>query len=76
MTEKEQKIISIIKQAKANLECEEDIKIDDKIVEKIFYEKIKKEESLINITDTSYVKRKEFSNVKNGKIILLMVRMY
>ena len=62
MTEKEQKIISIIKQAKANLECEEDIKIDDKIVEKIFYEKIKKEESLINITDTSYVKRKEFSN--------------
>ena len=60
MTEKEQKIISIIKQAKANLECEEDIKIDDKIVEKIFYEKIKKEESLINITDTSYVKRKEF----------------
>ena len=76
MTEEEQKIISIIKQAKANLECEEDIKIDDKIVEKIFYEKIKKEESLINITDTSYVKRKEFSNVKNGKIILLMVRMY
>ena len=62
MTEEEQKIISIIKQAKANLECEEDIKIDDKIVEKIFYEKIKKEESLINITDTSYVKRKEFSN--------------
>ena len=62
MTEKEQKIISIIKQAKANLECEEDIKIDDKIVEKIFYDKIKKEESLINITDTSYVKRKEFSN--------------
>ena len=62
MTEKEQMIISIIKQAKANLECEEDIKIDDKIVEKIFYEKIKKEESLINITDTSYVKRKEFSN--------------
>ena len=62
MTEKEQKIISIIKQAKANLECEEDIKIDDKIVEKIFYEKIKKEESLINIKDTSYVKRKEFSN--------------
>ena len=62
MTEKEQKIISIIKQAKANLECEEDIKIDDKILEKIFYEKIKKEESLINITDTSYVKRKEFSN--------------
>ena len=60
MTEEEQKIISIIKQAKANLECEEDIKIDDKIVEKIFYEKIKKEESLINITDTSYVKRKEF----------------
>lgn len=62
MTEKEQKIISIIKQAKANLECEEDIKVSDKIVEKIFYEKIKKEESLINITDTSYVKRKEFSN--------------
>lgn len=60
MTEKEQKIISIIKQAKANLECEEDIKVSDKIVEKIFYEKIKKEESLINITDTSYVKRKEF----------------
>lgn len=60
MTEKEQKIISIIKQAKANLECEEDIKVSDKIVEKIFYEKIKKEESLINVTDTSYVKRKEF----------------
>ena len=62
MTEEEQKVISIIKQAKANLECEEDIKVSDKIVEKIFYEKIKKEESLINITDTSYVKRKEFSN--------------
>lgn len=62
MTEKEQKIISIIKQAKANLECEEDIKVNDKIVEKLFYEKMKKEESLINITDTSYVKRKEFSN--------------
>lgn len=60
MTEEEQKVISIIKQAKANLECEEDIKVNDKIVEKIFYEKIKKEESLINITDTSYVKRKEF----------------
>ena len=62
MTEKEQKVISIIKQAKANLECEEDIKIENKIVEKIFYEKIRKEVSVINVTDTSYVKRKEFSN--------------
>jgi len=62
MTEKEQKIISIIKQAKANLECEEDIKVDDKIVEKIFYEKIRKEVSVINVTDTSYVKRKGISN--------------
>ena len=62
MTEKEQKVISIIKQAKANLECEEDIKIEDKIVEKIFYEKIRKEVSVIDVTDTSYVKRKEFSN--------------
>lgn len=59
MTEKEQKIISIIKQAKANLECEEDIEVNSKIIEKIFYEKIEKQEF---ISDTSYVKRKEISN--------------
>ena len=62
MGQDEEKLISIIKQAKANLECEEDIKIDATTVEKIFYEKMKSQEYVVDTSNTSFVKRKDFFN--------------
>ena len=59
MTQSEEQLISIINKAKACIECEEDIKIDDEIVEKIFYEKLGS--SMDSIIDSSFVKRKEFT---------------
>lgn len=60
MTQSEEQLISIINKAKACIECEEDIKIDDEVVEKIFYEKLGSS-NRDGIIDTSFVKRKEFT---------------
>lgn len=61
MTHSEEQLISIINKAKACIECEEDIKIDDEIVEKIFYEKLGNSSNMDNVINTSFVKRKEFT---------------
>lgn len=61
MTQKEKQLISIIKKAKACIECEEDIIVDDDIVQKIFYEKVSKSSDIDNINNTSTEKRKELT---------------